>query len=86
MTFIIDNVYYTYMIYTICMLPVRRYRTYQLYRVFAWTYLDVKHIEKFDGTNFQQWKHGLTMQLELSGLQDLVEVNVLSFKKGRFSI
>jgi hypothetical protein len=49
--------------------------------------IDVKHIEKFDGTNFQQWKHGLTMQLELSGLQDLVEVNVLSFKKkGRFSI
>ncbi|EFX69990.1 hypothetical protein DAPPUDRAFT_257747 [Daphnia pulex] len=33
----------------------------------------VKHIEKFDGTNFQQWKHGLTMQLELSGLQELVE-------------
>jgi hypothetical protein len=48
--------------------------------------IDVKHIEKFDGTNFQQWKHGLTMQLELSGLQDLVEVNVLpgpvSFNKG----
>jgi hypothetical protein len=43
--------------------------------------IDVKHIEKFDGTNFQQWKHGLTMQLELSGLQDLVEVNVLSFTK-----
>jgi hypothetical protein len=42
----------------------------------------IQHIEKFDGTNFQQWKHGLTMQLELSGLQDLVEVNVLSFNKG----
>jgi hypothetical protein len=40
--------------------------------------IDIKHIEKFDGTNFQQWKHGLSMQLELSGLQDLVEVNELS--------
>lgn len=40
--------------------------------------IDVKHIEKFDGTNFQQWKHGLTMQLELSGLQNLVEVNEMS--------
>ena len=36
--------------------------------------LDIKHIDKFDGTNYQQWKHGLLMELELVELLDIVEV------------
>jgi hypothetical protein len=36
--------------------------------------IDIKHIQKFDGTNYQQYKHGLTMELELHELIDLVEV------------
>ena len=40
--------------------------------------LDIKHIDKFDGTNYQQWKHGLLMELELIELLDIVEVfNIL---------
>ncbi|XP_045029738.1 uncharacterized protein LOC123472391 [Daphnia magna] len=35
--------------------------------------LDIKHIDKFDGTNYQQWKHGLLMELELVELLDIVE-------------
>jgi hypothetical protein len=36
--------------------------------------LEIKHIDKFDGTNYQQWKHGLLMELELVELLDIVEV------------
>ena len=36
--------------------------------------LYIKHIDKFDGTNYKQWKHGLLMELELVELLDIVEV------------
>jgi len=36
--------------------------------------IDIKHITKFDGTDYHQYKAGLTMELELRELIDLVEV------------
>lgn len=48
--------------------------------------LEIKHIDKFDGTNYQQWKHGLLMELELVELLDIVEVCNIKKKKKNLGI
>ncbi|KAI9553761.1 hypothetical protein GHT06_019019 [Daphnia sinensis] len=35
--------------------------------------LDIKNIDKFDCTSYQQWKHGLLMELEMVELLDIGE-------------
>jgi len=41
--------------------------------------IDLRHIEKFDGTEFQQYKHGISMELEIHNLNDLVEVTNVDY-------
>lgn len=34
----------------------------------------IRHIKRFDGTMFQNWKHGMELMFEFKDVKDIVEV------------
>lgn len=46
----------------------------------------IKHIRRFDGTLFQNWKHSMEIMFEFKDLKDIVEVRLNPFKEPFYSI